>query len=191
MVTRTLLSETTALYAKLTRSVARERRARETREVAMDVMAAAIAHEVKQPLAAIVNDGRAGLNFMVRRDLDEARVCFESVIGCAHRASEVIDGIRSLYKKKIHGRARVGVNELVRDVLTMVDADLRNQRVLVSIELREQLPQLHANRTQLEEVFLNLILNAIEAMRSVADRVRLLRIRSDFVQDSSTVLVTI
>jgi signal transduction histidine kinase len=191
LVLLALLSETTALYAKLARSVARERRARETREVAMDAMAAAVAHEVKQPLAAIANNGRAGLNFIVRRDLDDARFCFESVISCVDRASEVIDGIRSLYKKKIHGRARVGVNELVRDVLTMVDADLRNQRVLVSIELREQLPQLHANRAQLEEVFLNLIMNAIEAMRSVTDHVRLLRISSEFVQDTSTVLVTI
>ena len=73
----------------------------------------------------------------------------------------------------------------------MVDIDLRTQRVSVSIELREGLPQLLADRGQLQQVFLNLIMNAIDAMRSVTDRVRLLRIRSDNGQESSSVLVTI
>jgi signal transduction histidine kinase len=73
----------------------------------------------------------------------------------------------------------------------MVDIDLRTQRVSVSTELREGLPQLLADRGQLQQVFLNLIMNAIEAMRSVTDRARLLRIRSDNIQESSSVLVTI
>jgi signal transduction histidine kinase len=186
-----LLMETTKLYARLLHAVLAQHREREVRQVAMDAMAAAIAHEVTQPLAAIVNDGHAGLNFIVKPDLDEARLCFESVIGSAHRASEVIDGIRSLYKKEIRGRAWLDVNEVVRGVLTLVDADLRTHRVSVSTDLRERLPQLRANRPQLEEVFLNLITNAIEAMHAVTHRARLLRISSDVVQGSSTVLVTI
>ena len=73
----------------------------------------------------------------------------------------------------------------------MLDADLQTHRVSVVTELRDGLPQLLANRAQLEEVFLNLITNAIEAMHSVDDRARLLRVGSDFVQASSTVVVTV
>ena len=111
--------------------------------------------------------------------------------GNASRASEVIDGIRSLFKKNIHGRARLDVNELVRQVLTTVDVDLRSHQVSVSTELNERLPQVLANRAQLEQVFMNLIMNAIEAMDSVADRARLLRITSNVIRESSTVLVAI
>jgi len=186
-----LLFETTALYAKLGGSLIKERGARDARQVAMDAMAAAIAHELKQPLAAIATDGYAALRFMAKSDLDEARAAVEGVIGSAHRASGVIDGIRSLFKKDIRGRARVDVNELVREMLKSVDADLRAQQISVTTELREGLPQLHANRAQLAEVFLNLIMNAVEAMYSVTDRARLLRISSDIVEESSSVLVSI
>ena len=73
----------------------------------------------------------------------------------------------------------------------MVDADLWSHKIAVSIELRKPLPQLLADRVQLQQVFLNLFMNAIEAMRPVTDRARLLRIRSDFIQDHSGVLITV
>jgi signal transduction histidine kinase len=76
-------------------------------------------------------------------------------------------------------------------VLKLVDADLRSQRVTVSTELCEGLPPLLADRAQLQQVFLNLFTNAVEAMRSVNDGVRLLRITSDFIQDHSGILVTV
>ena len=186
-----LLSETTALYAKLARTVVRERGAREARQVAMDAMAAAIAHELKQPLAAIAINGRAGLRWMAKPDLHEARAAIERMVSNAHRASEVIDGIRALFKRKIQGRESVNVNDVIRQALTTVDFNLRAERVLVSTELREGLPQLLANRAQLEEVFLNLIMNSVEAMHSVTDRARLLRLSSDIIQESATVLVTV
>jgi len=110
-----LLSETTALYAKLARTVVRERGAREARQVAMEAMGAAIAHELKQPLAAIATEGYAGLRWIAKPDLDEARASFESVVSGAHRASEVIDGIRSLFKREIHGRASLDVSELAAE----------------------------------------------------------------------------
>jgi len=187
-----LLAETTTLYARLARSVVRERGAREARQVAMDAMAAAIAHEIRQPLAAIATNGYAALRWMAKPDLDEVRASIERIVSSAHRASEVIEGLRSLFKKgHIHGPAWLDVNELIREVLTTADADLRTQRISVSTELRQSLPQLLASRAQLEEVFVNLIMNAIEAMHSVTDRARLLRITSDIVRESSTVLVTI
>jgi signal transduction histidine kinase len=186
-----LLIETTKLYGRLLDAVLAQRREHQVRQVAMDAMAAGVAHELKQPLAAIVNDGNAGLRFIAMSDLDEARACLEGVVSSAHRACEVIDGIRSLYKKDIRARAWLDVNELVRDVLRMVDADLRTQQVSVSIDLRDRLPPLLANRAQLEEVLLNLITNAIEAMDALTDRARLLQIRSDIIQERSAVVVTI
>jgi C4-dicarboxylate-specific signal transduction histidine kinase len=185
-----LLIETTKLYGRLLDAVLAQRREHQ-RQVAMDAMAAGMAHELKQPLAAIANDGNAGLRFIAMSDLDEARACFEGVVSSAHRASEVIDGIRSLYKKDIRARAWLDVNEVVHDVLRMVDADLRTQQVSVSIELRDGLPPLLANRAQLEEVLLNLIANAIEAMDALTDRARLLRIGSDIIQERSAVVVTV
>jgi signal transduction histidine kinase len=190
MVLFLLLSETTALYAKLARSVIRERRARDGQQFAMDATAAAIAHEIAQPLAAISIHGSAGLRWMARPDLDEARACIEHMISEAHRASDVIDGIRSLFKREIRGREWLDVNTVIRGVLTTVNDDLRAARISVSTELREQLPQLLASRAQLEEVLLNLIRNAIEAMHAVTDRARLLRITS-FLHERSTVLITV
>jgi MYXO-CTERM domain-containing protein len=180
------LSETTALYARLAGSIIRQQREHESRQMAMDAMAASIAHEVKQPLATMVANANAGLRWLTKKtpDLDETRAA-------GHRAAEVIGSVRVMFKQDLQGRARLSVNDVVRDVLTMVDIDLRTQRVSVSTELREGLPQLLVDRGQLQQVFLNLIMNAIQAMRSVTDRARLLRIRSDNIQESAGVLVTI
>jgi signal transduction histidine kinase len=188
-----LLSETTTLHAHLARLVMRQRSERKGRQIAMDAMAASIAHEIKQPLAAMVANADAAKRWLARAtpDLDKARAALENIASDGHRASEVIGGIRSMFSKDIHGRALLGINDQLREVLKMVEVDLRIQGVSVSIELREGLPQLVADRGQLQQVFLNLITNAIEAMRSVTDRARLLRIRSEMIQESSGVLVTI
>jgi signal transduction histidine kinase len=188
-----LLSETTTLYANLARSVMRRRAAREARQIAMDAMAASIAHEVNQPLAAMVTNANAALRWLTNAapDLDEARASLGHIVNARHRAGEVIGGIRSMFKKDARGRILLGTNDLVREILTMVDLELRNQRVLVATNLRDGLPQVFADRGQLQQVFLNLIMNAIDAMGSVTDRARVLRVNSDLVQESSDVVVTV
>jgi signal transduction histidine kinase len=188
-----LLSETTALYAKLARSVARERGARTARQMTGDAVSASIAHEIRQPLAGIKASANAALRWIDRAapNLDAAKTAINRILADGHRADEVIENIRALFKQAAPTSTSIDVNELVRRVLTTVDADLRAQGVAVSTELSERLPPLAANQTQLEEVFLNLITNAIEAMDSVADRDRLLCIRSDLIQESSTILVTV
>ena len=188
-----LLSETTMIYARLATAIIRQQREREARQVAMDAMAASIAHEVKQPLAAMVANADAGLRWLTKKtpDLDEVHAALKGVVDAGRRAAEVIGSVRVMFKKDLQERARFSINDVVREVVTMVDIDLRTQRVSVSTELREGLPQLLADRGQLQQVFLNLIMNAIEAMRPVTDRARLLRIRSDNIQESSSVLVTI
>jgi C4-dicarboxylate-specific signal transduction histidine kinase len=143
----------------------------------MDVMAASIVHEINQPLGAMVTNANAALRWMANAtpDLDEARAALTRIVEDGQRANQIIGGIRSMFKKDIHGRAQLGVNDLVREVATMMEVDLRTQRVSISLELREGLPQLVADRGQLQQVFINLCANAIEAMRLV-NRARLLRI---------------
>ena len=95
----------------------------------------------------------------------------------------MIASLRAMFTKGTHGRVSFDINDLLRELLTMVELNLRTQQVSVSTQLREGLPQLLADRGQLQQVFLNLIMNAIEAMRPVADRARVLRIKSDIVQE--------
>ncbi len=181
-----LLSETTTLYANLARSVLRQRDAREARQTAMDAMAASIAHEINQPLAAIALNGEVALLCLTAGetpDLDEARAALHCVVDGSHRASALISGIRSMYRKDSHGRAWLDVNGLVREALTATEIELRTHRVSVSMEPHNELPQVFADRGQLQQVFQNLIMNAIEAMRATPERSRVLRMRSDIIQD--------
>jgi signal transduction histidine kinase len=188
-----LLSETTALYAHLARSVMRRRGDREDRQIAMDAMAASIAHEVNQPLGAIVANTESALVFLAKTppDIGEARAALEDIAINSARGSEVIASLRAMFRKDVHGRVWFDINALIREALTLLDIELRTQRVSVSTELRDDIPRLFADRGQLQQVILNLVVNAIEAMHSVTDRTRELRITSDIIQNSSDVLVTI
>jgi signal transduction histidine kinase len=188
-----LLSETTTLHAHLALSVMRQRAAREARQIAMDAVAASIAHEVNQPLAAMVVNANAGLRWLTNKspDLDEVHAALQRVVTAGHRAGDVVTSVRTMFKKSIHGREPVAVNGLVLDVLKMVDLDLRTHRISVSTDLRDGLPHLLADRGQLQQVFLNLITNSMDAMGSVTDRAHQLRIRSNTIEESSGILVTV
>ena len=180
-----LLSETTTLYANLARSVLRQRGAREARQIAMDAMAASIAHEIKQPLAAISLNGETALLCLTGTtpDLDEAREALHCVVDDSHRASAVMDSIRSMYRKDSHGRTWLDVNGLVREAFTITEIELLTHGVSVSMEPHNELPQVFADRGQLQQVFQNLIMNAIEAMHATPEHSRVLRMRSDIIQD--------
>jgi signal transduction histidine kinase len=188
-----LLSETLALYANLAQSVMRRRGDRHARQIAMDAMAAAIVHEIKQPLTAILSNANAGRRWLrlAPPDLREANSAFDGIADGSQRMTEIVDGVRSMFKNGAHGQKLFDVNELIRETLTMVDLDLRTQRISVATDLGNDLPQLLGDRGQLQQVFLNLISNAIEAMSSVTGRPRDLRIRSFFIQESSEVGIAV
>jgi signal transduction histidine kinase len=188
-----LLSETMALYSNLVYSALRRRSNQEGRKIAMDAMAASIVHEVTQPIAAMTNNSHAALILLKRipPDIDEARAALDAIVSDGDRASAVISSLRAMFKRETNQRARFSANDLVQEVIKLVDVDLRSRQVTVSTELREGLPQLSADRAQLQQVFVNLFMNAIEAMRSVTDGVRLLRIKSDFIQERSGIMVTV
>jgi C4-dicarboxylate-specific signal transduction histidine kinase len=167
---------------------ARVELARVTQMVALGEMAASIAHEINQPLAAIAANGNAGLRWLTRRtpDVAEARAAFQHIVDDSRRASEVISGIRSIFKKDGQGKAPHDINELIREVLALVRGEVENHQVSVQMELCEELPQVATNQVQLRQVFVNLIMNAVDAMSNVVNRPRILRLRSE-IHDLKTV----
>lgn len=176
-----LLSETTTLYARLARSVSAERRAREDRLTAMEALSASIAHEVNQPLASMVTNADAGLRWLGRDrpDLDETRAALKRIVSDGHRAGKVIEGIRTMFKKGAQERVPLNLNQLIGDVLRRSQNETQLGRVSVEAELDEQLPLTTGNPIQLQQVVSNLVANAIDAMSSVADRPRVLSVKSE------------
>ena len=150
------------------------------RLTAMGEMTASIAHEINQPLAAIVANGNAGLRWLANAtpDIDEVRATLKRIVSDGHRAGRVISGVRTMFKKTSQGKLAVDVNDVVREVLALVRGELDNRRVSVRTEL-EQLPPVTADRVQLQQVLLNLIMNALDAMASVDGRARVLRVRTE------------
>src|SRR5580700_878127 len=132
----------------------------------MGELAAALAHEIKQPIAAAAANAGACLGFLngEHPDILEAREAASGTIGCARRAAEIIDHVRSLFKKSFPQREAVDVNELIREISLLLKNDIRRNSVTVRLELAENLPEIAGDRVQLEQVLMNLVLNAIEAM---------------------------
>jgi signal transduction histidine kinase len=143
-------------------------------------LSASIAHEINQPLAGIVAYAEAGRNWLARPapDLAEARAHFEQIARAGHRAADVIERIRSFFRKGLSRRELVDVNDLVRDVFLLVGTDLRRRRVTVELALTEPPPSIQGDRVQLQQVILNLAVNAADAMEAVRDRERRLRVTS-------------
>jgi signal transduction histidine kinase len=172
--------------------LARMELARVMQMTAASQVAASIAHEINQPLAAIVTNGNAGLRWLARSrpDLDEARAALECIVKDGHHASEVIGGIRSMFKKDGQAEAQLDVNQLIREVFALLREEIRSQQVSIRIELAEELPPVPANRAQLQQVVVNLIMNAVDAMSTVANRMRSLRVKTE-MQESDYLLITV
>jgi PAS domain S-box-containing protein len=164
--------------------------ARVARLTAMGEMTASIAHEINQPLGAIVNDGSAGLRWLANAtpDLESARACLTRIVKDGHRASQVISGIRTMLKKGSDAKEPLDINELIRDVLTFARGEIESERIVVRTEFEENLSQVLGDRVQLQQVVLNLVMNGIDAMATLRDRARVLRLRSEHAGPSSVTL---
>jgi signal transduction histidine kinase len=186
-----LLSETALLYARLARSVMAQRREREARLMTMDVLSASIAHEMNQPLASIVTNADAASRWMARPtpDLDEVKATLEQIRNSAYRARDLIGSIRAMVKRDDRNRAPLDLNDLVREVLALTQRELQRSRVSVEVELNERLPLVKGDRIQLQQVLVNLVTNAIDAMAE-KKWPRVLRIESA-VQEPSGVLISV
>jgi PAS domain S-box-containing protein len=151
-----------------------------TRVTMLGELTASIAHEVNQPLAAVVANAEASLRWLNREtpDLAAARRSVEWVISDGCRASDVIRRVRALAKKSDMETVRLDLNQIVNEAITLVERELAQHEVLLQTELTPGLPEILGDRVQLQQVIINLLMNGIEAMESVADRPRELLIRS-------------
>jgi PAS domain S-box-containing protein len=160
--------------------VAQAELAHVSRVMVMGQIAASIAHEVNQPLAAVVMSGNAGLRWLDAGppNLGEARDALRHIIKDGNRASEVIGRIRGLLQKRTLDRTGVDLNDLIRDTIAVTAHELQRHGVSAELELADGLPTVVGDRVQLQQVLLNLILNAVDAMADVSERTRVLGIES-------------
>jgi len=148
--------------------------ARMMRVTTMGELAASIAHEVNQPLAAVVTNANASLRWLAAGtpNLEEAREALARIVRDGNRASNVIQRIREMLKKASVEKDSVDINDGIQDVLALTTGVIRANDVTLRTDLAEYLHPVQGNRVQLQQVVLNLILNGIEAMSAVADRPR-------------------
>jgi PAS domain S-box-containing protein len=159
--------------------------ARVGRVALMGELAASLAHEVNNPLGAMVTNASAGQRLLARGQLgpDELRELLADIVSDGHRAREVIEGIRNMVRKSEASHSRVGMNEVIRDLLRIVRADAIARNVSLVAEVDENAGIVLADRVQLLQVLLNLTMNAFEALTVIRADARRVVIRAEPVQD--------
>ncbi len=184
-----LLSESMLLYARLAKADLLVRRERADRLLSVQAATAAMAHELRQPLTGITMQGTAGLNWLKRTppDLEKVDACLNFIVGAGYRAEEIIASIRDLYRRTPDERTMIQVNDVIREVLNLLKHDLQGGEVSIIADYHENLPQIHADHTQIQQVILNLVRNAIDAMRNSPNK-RQLRLITGFDGDSAVSL---
>ena len=155
-------------------------------------ISASIAHEVNQPLAAIVANGQACLRFLCREtpDLNYVRSTIEWIIKDGNRAAEVIRRVRGLMKKENSQKTLLDVNDLVSEVAALLQRELSARRVALRLELASAVPPIVGDRVQLQQVIINLVVNGMDAMQAVTDRPHVLLLRS-YENDANQTVVAV
>jgi len=161
-----------------------------TRITTMGELTASIAHEVNQPLAAVVTNGNAGLRWLAAEppNLDEARQAIQRIVRDGNRASDVIARIRTLVKKGESVAHRLDVNNTVREIVALSQSEVDRRGASLQTNLAADLPAVIGDRVQLQQVLLNLIINALDAMSALTDRPRVVRIRTNPMEPGSVLV---
>ncbi len=148
-----------------------------TRVTTLGELAASIAHETSQPLAAIVSNGEAGLRWLNREspNVDAAKVSLEKMVGSARRAHEVIARLRALARRSDTELATIDLNEVVEECLALIHREMEDRHVHLELSIDRSLPPILGDRVQLQQVIINLVMNALQAMTN-PDSPRVLRI---------------
>jgi signal transduction histidine kinase len=181
IVLASLFSERRESEARLARSNLTLQRERNNKLMNIDAITSAIVHEVRQPLAAIAANGSAGIRWLTKTppDLDEVRAAMTRIVRDSHRASQVLESIRALFKSADLEAQPVDLNGIALGALDLLRGEFKDHGVITRAELAPELPLVPGHSGQLQEVMLNLVRNAIEAMDSITDRARVLRVRTE------------
>jgi len=165
---------------------------RVARVTSLGELTAAIAHEVNQPLTGLVNSGNACLRWLAgdQPNLEAARQSVERMISSGKRAAEVVGRIRALAGKSPAVKDRININDTIAEVIALIGGEIERNRIPLQTRLSKDIPFVLGDRIQLQQVVLNLILNAVEAMSSVDQLSRNLSVTSA-IDESNGVLVTV
>jgi signal transduction histidine kinase len=184
-----LIVESNRLYSKLALATAARNRESEAQRMSMDAVAAAISHEVGQPLAAVSLNATAGLNWLTspRPNVAKAIESLRAINDAGRRSFDILKSIRAMFAKKPGWADNLNLNDLVHETVSSLGTEIAGARVSLELSLDEELPPIMANRVQLQHVVSNLIANAIESLNSTRGRRRHLGIQSS-LQDGHVLL---
>jgi signal transduction histidine kinase len=185
-----LLAETTKLYARLARSNMMLQHERSNKLMNMEAMVASISHEVRQPLTSIVANSNTARRFLGRQppDFNEVRSALDRIESNSHRASQIFDSFRALFGRTGQSGMPIDVNEMVLEVLQIMRGELKDNEIATRIELMPELPLIMGHKGQLQEVLINLIHNAIEAMGAIQNGNRILQVKTTRHGDDAILL---
>jgi len=191
LVLAALFTERRAHEMHLARTNAMLERERDNKLMNLEAMAASIAHEVRQPLAAISINGGAALRFLDHTppNFDEVRSSLNRIVSDSHRASEVFDSIRALFGRDQLRTQSIDMNEVALGALRILAGDLHDHGVVVRTRLAPGLPPVAGHHSQLQEVVINLMRNAMEAMATVEPHRRVLQIST--AQDDGVIALAV
>ena len=141
------------------------------RMATLNQLSASIAHEVRQPLAAILANAQAALRWLERPNVEEVREGLKGIVSDGNRASDIIKNLRAMFKNDAQEKTLVDINKVVLSVLALVRIDLQKHEIELQTQLDDRIPEVLGNQVQLQQVILNLVNNAIESMSSLKTRV--------------------
>jgi signal transduction histidine kinase len=171
---------------------ARSELAHVTKVTGLDVLTASIAHEVNQPLSAIVTNGESSLRWLTRDepDIERVRMLTKRVVADARRASEIVQRIRDMTSQKAPEQTLLSIDDVIKESLSFLHHELQEKRIIMSLDLAAELPRIVGNRVQLQQVVVNLTINAVQAMTQLAPAQRRISIRT-MLSDPETVCCSI
>jgi signal transduction histidine kinase len=145
-------------------------------------LSASIAHEIRQPLAGILANAQAALRWLEKANVEEVREGLNGIVSDGHRASDIVTNLRAMFKSDVQEKTLVDINKLVLSVLALARIDLQKHEIDLQTQLDDRIPEVLGNQVQLQQVVLNLVMNAVEAMSSLKTRV--LRIKTELSQSN-------
>jgi signal transduction histidine kinase len=180
VVTLALVAESNRLYARLALTTSARAREREARLMSVDAVAAAISHEVGQPLAALRTNAMVGLNWLTRPspNVEMAIQSMRATVDAGDRAIDVIKSVRALFARRPGRSVEFSLNDLVLETVSQLDWELAGERIALQLSLDGALPPIRGDRVQIQRVLANLVSNAIESLGATEGRPRRLEIRS-------------